>query len=117
MKLVFFFVIVAVNLLFFAYWVLKMYSEMRVMLLLKYGHLYMALCLCFNRNKLQVKQKAALIAQENEFMREEYSKCNYKNMDLIVYCSAAEPEEIIQQWRDHTRYTRIGEVKYLSEYL
>jgi len=53
-KTFFFAVIVFVNLIFFVYWVFKMYQEMKQMILLKYGKVYLVFCLCFNKNKLDL---------------------------------------------------------------
>mmetsp|Transcript_9851 Transcript_9851/g.9711 ORF Transcript_9851/g.9711 Transcript_9851/m.9711 type:complete len:119 (+) Transcript_9851:2497-2853(+) len=51
-KLVFFAVIVSVNLVFFVFWAYKMYQEMKQMLILKHGKIYLIFCLCFNKRKL-----------------------------------------------------------------
>jgi len=81
-KMVFFCVIVLVNLVFFVFWVYKMYQEMKQMLIIKYGKIYLLLCFCLNKRNLAQKQKLALLAQENEFLREDYLKI-IKNLKKI----------------------------------
>jgi len=55
---------------------------MKQMLIIKYGKIYLILCLCFNRKKLELEQKACELAQENEFLREDYMKI-IKNLKHI----------------------------------
>mmetsp|Transcript_42464 Transcript_42464/g.40708 ORF Transcript_42464/g.40708 Transcript_42464/m.40708 type:complete len:111 (+) Transcript_42464:1-333(+) len=73
-KTLFFVVIVAVNLVFFVFWGLKMYQEMKQMIIIKFSKVYLVLCLCFNRRKLARDYQAAILAQESEFLREDYMK-------------------------------------------
>jgi len=47
---------------------------MKQMLILKYGKVYLTLCLCFNKRKLEILQKKELLSQENEFLREDFMK-------------------------------------------
>mmetsp|Transcript_34091 Transcript_34091/g.33280 ORF Transcript_34091/g.33280 Transcript_34091/m.33280 type:complete len:194 (+) Transcript_34091:818-1399(+) len=99
-KMLFFVVIVFVNLVFFIFWGYKMYQEMKQMLIIKYGKVYLILCLCLNRRKLALAQKAALLAQENEFLREDYMKIVknlkkiYNNGDIFINRLAIEKLEI-----------------------
>jgi len=58
----FFFLIVGINVFFFLFWIYKMYHEIRVMAILKYSKVYLALCLCFNQKRLAIEKKAAGLA-------------------------------------------------------
>ena len=72
--LFFFFVILVSNLVFFFYWIYKLLSEVRVMILKKYEKIYVCLFLCFNRSQLD-KQKAQMMQEEeNELLRKNYIK-------------------------------------------
>jgi len=59
-----------------------MYQEIRQQLVLKYGKVYLISCLCFDKKKLDRIQKASLLAQESEFLREDYMKI-LKNLKRI----------------------------------
>ena len=49
----FFVIIVLANIFFFVFWIVKMYQEMRAVILIKYSKIYVALCLCFDNQKLE----------------------------------------------------------------
>lgn len=58
MRLAFFFIIMLANLAFFGFWAYKMLSEVKNTLIKKFEKLYLALCLCNNRGKLEsIKNK------------------------------------------------------------
>jgi len=75
-KLLFFLLILISNLIFFAYWISKFYEEMKLMVLMKMGGIYLIICLCNNKNKLERKKISAMKEEENEILREDYLKCN-----------------------------------------
>ncbi|CDW81646.1 UNKNOWN [Stylonychia lemnae] len=61
----FFALILISNLLFFTYWSLKMYEEAKAKFREKFTKIYLALCLCFNKNKLEAEIIAQDIEQQN----------------------------------------------------
>mmetsp|Transcript_45840 Transcript_45840/g.33581 ORF Transcript_45840/g.33581 Transcript_45840/m.33581 type:complete len:182 (-) Transcript_45840:380-925(-) len=52
-NMVFFLIIVLINVLFFLYWFYKMFQEMHQMIIMSYEKVYLMLCLCNNRKKLE----------------------------------------------------------------
>lgn len=76
--MIFFFVCVLLaNIFFFAYWAMKMFIETRAMMVKKMQKIYLLVCLCMNRRKLERDVIANQIAEENELLREDYMKSNY----------------------------------------
>lgn len=53
-----------------------MYNETKSMMIKKMEKIYLFLCLCMNKQKLEVEKEAYRIAEENEILREDYIKCN-----------------------------------------
>ena len=74
-KILFFILIVASNLFFFVYWIVKMMKELRSMMIKKMEKIYLFMCLCMNRAKLERHKVANQIEEENEILREDYMKC------------------------------------------
>jgi len=74
MRLVFFFIIMLANLVFFGFWAYKMLLEVKNTLIKKFEKLYLALCLCNNRVKLESMKNKQKIDEENELLREQYYK-------------------------------------------
>lgn len=70
----FFVLIVGSNVFFLGYWVLKMSVEIKSMMVKKMQKLYLVLCLCMNRHKLEREILANDIAEENEILREDFMK-------------------------------------------
>jgi len=68
----FFFTIVISNLVFFLYWLIKMYQELQNMILKKFGKIYTFFCLCGNHKKYKDLLECTLIQEENEVLREGY---------------------------------------------
>ena len=58
-----------------------MYTETKNMLIMKMEKVYLVLCLCMNRNKLERDKLAVRIAEENELLREDF----YKGMQIFSY--------------------------------
>mmetsp|Transcript_17203 Transcript_17203/g.12286 ORF Transcript_17203/g.12286 Transcript_17203/m.12286 type:complete len:422 (+) Transcript_17203:512-1777(+) len=56
-KLVFFFVILLVNLIFFCYWLYKMYQEMKLVFMIKFSTLFAKFCICFDSKKAEQQRK------------------------------------------------------------
>eukprot|EP00347_Sterkiella_histriomuscorum_P017716 403348268 len=73
-KLFFFSMIMISNITFFSFFGMKMYQEVKQKFRAKASKLYMILCLCGNRQKLQDELDQHKLAEENEFLREEYFK-------------------------------------------
>jgi hypothetical protein len=71
-KLFFFAIIVIANLIFFIYWAYKMYQEIKAKFRSKLPKIYLAVCLCFNKRKLDQEMIAHEVHLENETLREEY---------------------------------------------
>ena len=61
------------NLFFFAFWGQKMYIETKSMMIKKMEKLYLIICLCMNRAKLERDKKVNQIAEESELLREDYT--------------------------------------------
>ena len=76
-KILFFFFIVLSNMMFFLYWIYKMYIELKSLIIKKLGKIYLFLCLCMNKSKFDYEKKTIEIQEENELMREEYIKCKF----------------------------------------
>ena len=53
MKMLFFLIIILSNILFFFYWLYKMLQEVKNTLVKKFEKLYLAVCLCNDRAKLE----------------------------------------------------------------
>jgi hypothetical protein len=53
MRLVFFFMIIIANMVFFGYWAYKMLLEVKNTLVKKFEKGYLMLCLCGDRGKLE----------------------------------------------------------------
>eukprot|EP00349_Pseudokeronopsis_sp_Brazil_P010474 CAMPEP_0202980378 /NCGR_PEP_ID=MMETSP1396-20130829/86319_1 /ASSEMBLY_ACC=CAM_ASM_000872 /TAXON_ID= /ORGANISM="Pseudokeronopsis sp., Strain Brazil" /LENGTH=119 /DNA_ID=CAMNT_0049720325 /DNA_START=676 /DNA_END=1035 /DNA_ORIENTATION=+ len=73
-KTFFFVVIIIVNLSFFLYWSWKFYQESKLMFVVKYGKIYMLLCLCCDKQKLAREQRQAEIHMENQLMYNELNR-------------------------------------------
>jgi len=73
-KIIFFFVIVVVNLLFFGYWSYKMYLEIKLVLLKKFSKVYLILCVCMNEEQLKHDKERMRVEEEHEILRESYMK-------------------------------------------
>eukprot|EP00350_Pseudokeronopsis_sp_OXSARD2_P013484 CAMPEP_0170551212 /NCGR_PEP_ID=MMETSP0211-20121228/9250_1 /TAXON_ID=311385 /ORGANISM="Pseudokeronopsis sp., Strain OXSARD2" /LENGTH=115 /DNA_ID=CAMNT_0010858261 /DNA_START=1465 /DNA_END=1812 /DNA_ORIENTATION=+ len=58
-KLLFFVVIVTVNILYLIFWLYKVYQEMKLIIILKFSKVYLVFCLCFNNQKLEKIKKQA----------------------------------------------------------
>ena len=78
-KMLLFVVIMVSNIIFLFYWALKMYLEMRAMLVKKMGFIYLYICMCGNTQKYEFLKKEVLIEEENEILREDFLKSNYLN--------------------------------------
>ena len=74
MSLIFFLMIMAVNMGFFGYWVYKMLQEVQNTLVKKFEKPYLMLCLCGDRVALEKQKNKQAIDEENEMLREHYYK-------------------------------------------
>ncbi|CDW87526.1 UNKNOWN [Stylonychia lemnae] len=77
--LFFFAMIVMCNLLFLLYWCVKMYYEVKAKFRSIVPRVYLILCLCFNREKLQRELKEYEIKLINENLKEDF----LKNLSVI----------------------------------
>lgn len=75
-KLIFFAGVVFANIIFFLYWAIKFYGEMKSMIIKDFGKIYLFLCLCGNTYKLKILKDAIEVAENNEILREDFIKCN-----------------------------------------
>eukprot|EP00347_Sterkiella_histriomuscorum_P024040 403332515 len=71
-KMLFFVVIVMSNAIFFAYWVLEFFKEMQSKIILKFGKVYLVICLCGNENRYKKVRIQTIIDEENELLRERF---------------------------------------------
>ena len=68
-KMVFFLLILVSNLCFFIHWAMKFYHEMKLIVLLKMGKIYLLFCLCNDQQKLEREKE--LILRQKEKRNEE----------------------------------------------
>ena len=71
-KLLFFVVIMIANLFFFGYWGYKLLHEVKKTLIMKLEKIYLYVCLCNDRERLEKVKHRMRIAEENEDLREKY---------------------------------------------
>ena len=89
-RTVFFLIIMFSNAGFFGYWVYKMLQEVKNTLIKKFEKIYLLLCLCNDRVKLDRMKNKQKIDEENEMLREHYFKALgklkqlYKDGKLIL---------------------------------
>lgn len=74
MSLIFFLMIMAVNMGFFGYWVYKMLQEVKNTLVKKFEKPYLMVCLCGDRATLEKQKNKQAVDEENEMLREHYYK-------------------------------------------
>lgn len=72
MRLVFFFIIMLSNIVFFGYWLYKMLQEVKNTLVKKFEKVYLHVFLCGDRIKLEKEKHQQKIDEENENLREQY---------------------------------------------
>ncbi|CDW87963.1 UNKNOWN [Stylonychia lemnae] len=70
----FFSVILIANLLFFLYWAIRMYYEMRARFRSQFQKIYLVLCLCFDKSKLEGELKAYELELINRKYEEEFQR-------------------------------------------
>lgn len=71
-KIIMFLFILFSNLAFFGYWIYKMMTEVRIVLIKKFGKVYTTLFLCGNRHAFE-RVKAQMEEDEvNEILREDF---------------------------------------------
>ena len=71
-KLFFFWIIVASNIIFFAYWGFKMADEFKGELIKKLGCLYIFCCLCGNKEKYELIKEKRRLMEDHEILREDF---------------------------------------------
>ena len=72
----FFLMILIANLVFFFYWLYKMLEEGRNILRTKLQTVYLWLCLCGDKERLEEEIRRRHIQDENEILREEFMRSN-----------------------------------------
>ena len=77
-------VILLSNIAFLAYWSYKMVGEVRNTLRTKMGKIYLYLCLCGNKNKLEEEKRLRKIKDENDILKEEFDYSLEKIRDLVA---------------------------------
>jgi hypothetical protein len=82
-KLFFFFVILFVNIYFFAYWSIKMIGEIRNTMRKSAGKLYMYIFLCGSKTKLEDEKRTREIQDENDILKEQFDTCKNITNKLI----------------------------------
>ena len=70
----FFLVILLSNILFLAYWVYKMIEEIKNTLRDKFEKVYLYICLCGNKDRLENEKRRRAIDDENEILKEEFDE-------------------------------------------
>eukprot|EP00347_Sterkiella_histriomuscorum_P024148 403332142 len=138
---VLFLVIVTSNVMFLAYWSYKMYIEIKFKLIKKIPKIYMFFCNCGNQEAFHRELKQLQIKEENESLREQFSKIvqgiiklqkngqiilNQKNIEkLEVYLDKNQILNLMQngkntefdifQHKKSARRARINEVKEIKK--
>eukprot|EP00347_Sterkiella_histriomuscorum_P008156 403346168 len=86
----FFVVILLSNIIFFSYWIVKFFDEIKQMLIKKFKLIYIFVCLCGDKQKFIKLEKEAIIFEINEGLREKYIdtlktlKKIYNDGDLVL---------------------------------
>ena len=71
-KWLFFIIILGCNILFLAYWCYKMLKELENTIMTKFEKVYLYICLCGNKNKLENQKRRRKIQDENEILKEQF---------------------------------------------
>ena len=71
-KFLFFFVILFSNIIFFLYWTYKMYEEIKNTMRTNLRQVYLCICLCGNKKRLEEEVKKRVIQDENDVLKEEF---------------------------------------------
>jgi len=71
-KLLLFFVILIANGFYLLYWVYKFYCHLKYRLIKKFKIIYLYLCLCNNKQKLEIKLEQFQKSEEHDDLREQY---------------------------------------------
>ena len=69
-KLAFFGIIMSTNIFFLCYWCYKMYQEVKAKIRKTIPKIYLCLCLCMNKDKLEREFIQHRLMEENEFLKE-----------------------------------------------
>ncbi|CDW89726.1 UNKNOWN [Stylonychia lemnae] len=70
------------NAAFFTFWLYKMIREIKNLLIKKFGKLYTMICLCGNQQQYQMILENAIIVEDNDIMREQFSE-TLKQIDQL----------------------------------
>ena len=115
--MILFIIILSGNICFFAYWVIKVYQELKNFLIKKFEKLYTFFCLCGNTIKYKDLLEEVVAEEDNILLREKYTETlrqlqllqdegrlvlNYKtlekiqfylNTDKVLMAAGIEPNE------------------------
>eukprot|EP00347_Sterkiella_histriomuscorum_P016286 403353768 len=86
----FFVIIIVSNVIFFIYWCLKMYEEVKAKFRQNLPVVYLWLCLCYNKRKLKSEIEDYNMKKEHQSHRDEFEKClqnlqeDYNNGEFII---------------------------------
>ena len=106
-KLFFFFVILFSNIVFLLYWAFKMYEEIKNTMRTSLKQIYLYVCLCGNKKRLEEEIKKRVIQDENDIMKEEFDRRN------ALFLLFIELDEIKKLWNPNPRY--VLSVHHISE--
>ena len=70
----FFILIVVANALFFIFWLIKLLQEFRHKFRNRFETLYLFICLCQDKQKLEKEKTRQRIIDENELLKDEYMR-------------------------------------------
>ena len=106
-KFFFFLVILFSNIVFLLYWTFKMYEEIKNTMRTSLKQIYLYVCLCGNKKRLEDEIKKRVIQDENDIMKEEFDR---RNALLLLFI---ELDEIKKLWNPNPRY--VLSVHHISE--
>lgn len=73
-KLFFFLVILLSNVVFMSYWAYKMYEEIKNTMRTNMKQVYLYVCLCGNKKRLEDEVTKRAIQDENDILKEEFDR-------------------------------------------
>lgn len=82
-RIFFFLVIISANATFFIYWIYKMIDEAANTLRTKFEKIYLYICLCGNKRRLEEQKKQREIKDYNDILKEEFDRS--KGIFLITF--------------------------------
>jgi hypothetical protein len=71
----------------------KILSETKTIIIKNFEKIYLFMCLCMNRRKLELEKLKLMASEENEILREDYMKCKV-TIYIIEYSTERTQENI-----------------------